>query len=314
MDIKDKLLDYFGKNIKERIKNIDTKYFEQAEEIRIRLGKGIIIRSFNNEYFLSNHNELLDKYTNKAYKPKLEDMKQTIETMSDYSIYAFEQEIKSGFITLQGGFRVGIAGRVVIEQGKILSVKNISSINIRIAREVKGCADEVLKYIYGHRFKSTMIISSPNCGKTTLLRDIIRCVSDIKENVGLIDERSEIASTYMGQPQLDVGIRTDVLDKCQKPDGIIMLLRSMSPNIIAVDEIGTDNDIIAIEKVANSGVKIICTIHAEDMEDLKKKANMKNIINKNIFERFIILNRKDKVCTIDKIYDENFLNIYKVGG
>ncbi|WP_250277678.1 stage III sporulation protein AA [[Clostridium] colinum] len=311
MVIKDKLINYFGKNIKDLLIGIDYKYFEEAEEIRIRLDRGIIFKTFKNEYFILKNKEVSDIFLiDKIYKPTIEDITQTIETMGDYSIYALEQELKNGFLTLKGGFRVGITGKVILEDNSIKTIKNISSINIRIAREVKGCSNHILKYINVPNIKSTMIISPPNCGKTTLLRDIIRNISDYKENVGLIDERSEIAATYMGKIQLDVGKRTDVLDRCPKPEGMLMLLRSMSPSVIAVDEIGSNSDIEAIEKISNSGVKIICTIHAYDIEDIKKKCNIKNILDKKTFERYIVLTRKNGICSVDKIYNEDLINIY----
>lgn len=311
MNIKDKLISYFGKNIKEILINVDNEYFETVEEIRIRLDRSIIFRSFNKEYFVLKNNQIGEKFLKEQiYKPTTEDIIQTIETMSEYSIYALEQELKNGYITLKGGFRVGITGKVIIENNKIKGIRNISSINIRIAREIVGCSSKILKYINIPSIKSTMIISPPNCGKTTLLRDIIKNISDFKENVAIIDERSEIAGTYMGKPQLDVGIRTDILDRCPKYEGMLMALRSMSPSVIAVDEIGSDSDIDAIEKIANSGVKIICTIHAYDIEDINKKNNLKNILDKKIFERYIILTRKNGICSIDKIYDENLMTIY----
>ncbi len=311
MVIKDKLINYFGKNLKQVLKDIDSKYFEEAEEIRIRLDRSIIFKTFDKEYIVLKDKTLSSVFLENVYKPTMEDISQTIETMGDYSIYALEQELKNGFLTLKGGFRVGITGKAIIEDNKIKTIRNISSINIRIAREVKGCSNHILHYINCESIKSTMIISPPNCGKTTLLRDIIRNISDLKENVALIDERSEIAGTYMGKIQLDVGKRTDVLDRCPKYEGMLMVLRSMSPSVIAVDEIGSKEDIEAIEKIANSGVKIICTIHAYNIEDIKQKENIKNILNKKIFERYIILNRKKDICSIDKIYNENLINIYK---
>ncbi|WP_317367167.1 stage III sporulation protein AA [uncultured Tyzzerella sp.] len=311
MFIKDKLINYFGKNIKFLLNNIDYQYFEKSEEVRIRLDRCIVFKTFDKEYFLLKDMTITENFLeNKVYKPTIEDISQTIETMSGYSIYALEQELKNGFITLNGGFRVGITGKVITENNKVKTIRNISSINIRIAREIKGCSSHILKYISNPTIKSTIIISPPNCGKTTLLRDIIRNISNCKENVGLVDERSEIASLYMGKTQLDVGIRTDVLDRCKKSDGMLMLLRSMSPSVIAVDEIGSDEDIEAIEKIANSGVKIICTIHSYSIDDIKQKYNMQNILNNKIFERYIVLNRKNEICNVEKIYNENMEVVY----
>lgn len=312
-NIKQQLLNYFGKNLKIIFNNIDEKYFLFADEIRIRLNKSIIIKSHNKEY--------IAKYNNINYIPTLEDIRQTIEIMSDYSIYSFEQEIRNGFITLSGGFRVGLVGKIILnldsstsENYYIKTIKNISSINIRIAREVKGCAEKLVNNIYNlnnnfnnkKSIKSTIIISPPNCGKTTLLRDLIRIISDNGENVGLIDERSEIASTYKGISTLDVGSRTDILDRCPKPEGMVMLLRSMSPSVIAVDEIGSIKDIEAIEKVSNSGVKIICTIHAKNIDELKNKMELDYILNKKIFERFVVLNKINGICNIHSVYNKDF--------
>lgn len=311
MFIKDKLINYFGKNLKLKFQNINQKYFENCEEIRIRVGKGIIFKNFDEELFLDIYNNLTLNQNN-IYIPTKEDILNSIEIMSEYSIYAIENELKNGFISLEGGFRVGIVGKVILENEKIKTIKNISSINIRIAREKRGCSKEVLGYIL-NPLKSTIIISPPNCGKTTLLRDIIRNISDFKYNVSLIDERSEIASIHNGQASLDVGIRTDILDKCPKAEGIYILLRSMSPDVIALDELGGDKDVEAVEKISNCGIKIICTMHAKDIEDIKQKKSMQKLLDNKIFERYIVLNRQDKICNISKIYDKNLETIYRKG-
>lgn len=311
MVLKDKLINYFSKNIKELFFKVDSTYFEDIDEIRIRLNKGIIFRKYNKEYFLLKNGDVSAIYDKeKIYLPCKDDIDKTLQTMSDYSIYALEQEIKNGFLTLSGGFRVGLVGKVITEDDKIKSIRNISSLNIRIAREVRECSKPILKYIMQDEVKSTMIVSSPNCGKTTLLRDIVKNISDMGQNVGLVDERSEIAGSYMGQIQLDVGLRTDVLDRCKKSEGMLMLLRSMSPNVIAVDEIGQEQDIEAIERIANSGVKLVCTVHATDIEDVKNKDNINNILNKKVFERFVVLKRKNDKPIVDKIYNQKFEIIY----
>ncbi len=307
-NIKNKLLDYFGKNIKPVFKALDGSCFKDVEEIRIRLNKNIIIKSKNNK-------EYIVKYNNIPYTPTSLDINQTIEIMSDYSIYSFEQEIRNGFITLKGGFRVGLTGKVITAIDKnnnsyIKTIKNISSINIRVAREVKGVAQNLVDNIFKNNVKNTMIISPPNCGKTTLLRDLIRIISDRGYNVGVVDERSEIASCYNGFASLDVGLRTDVLDRCSKPEGMIMLLRSMSPDVIAVDEIGGIKDIEALEKVSNSGVKIICSIHAKNIDELRGKRDMGYILDKKIFERFVVLNRVEGECNIEGVYNIKYNKIY----
>lgn len=309
--IKDKLLKYFSKNLKEILNKVSYEILENSQEIRVRLHKGILIKAFEKEYICLKNKEIkeLKSGVSDIYLPTLEDFKQTLEIMSNYSIYAFEEELKNGFITIQGGFRVGIVGKVVLDGSKIKTIKNISSINIRISREVRGCSKKVLPYILDKNVKNTMIISPPNCGKTTLLRDLIFNISSSGFNVGVVDERSEIAGSYMGYSQVDLGLRTDVLDCCPKAEGMVLLLRSMAPSVIAVDEVGTLEDAAAIENVSNSGVKLICSIHSDGIEEFKNKHIIKNILNKSIFERFIFLDRSKGIGTISNIYNEKFEKI-----
>lgn len=308
--MKDKLINYFGKNIKDLLNNTNKEYFKEAEEIRIRLNKNIIIKTHTNKYYISEDGDIFDIKGSgvRAYKPTHEDIRQTIETMSEYSIYAFEQELKNGFITLKGGFRVGIAGKTIFESDYIKTIKNISSINIRIPREIKGCADKIIDS-FGENLKSTLIISPPNCGKTTILRDIVRNISNLGYVVGVVDERSEIAGSYIGVPQLDVGVNTDIMDRCSKVLGMTMLLRSMSPEVIAVDEIGNFEDIQAIEKICMSGVKVICTIHSDNITEVINKPELKYLIENKIFKRFVILGRELGICKISNIYNEKFQEI-----
>lgn len=310
--IKEQIINYFGKNIKDNLILVNEAYFEKIQEIRIRNNKAIIFKTIDKEYFLNKFGILSEVFDKKnIYIPNNEDIKQTIQTMSDYSIYKFEQEIKNGFITLKGGFRVGITGTAIIEDEKIKGIKNISSINLRIAREVKNCSKKILKYLKQEKYLSTMIISPPNCGKTTLLRDIIKEISESGENISVIDERSEIAGVYMGVSKMELGIRTDIFDRCPKKEGMINVLRSMSPNFIAVDEIGTEEDILALEKIFNSGVKVICTIHSENIFELKKKIGLEKILKEKYFKRYIVLNKNDFSFNVEGIYDENFEKIFK---
>jgi stage III sporulation protein AA len=239
------------------------------------------------------------------YCPTLKDIADTVERMSRHSLYAFESALRQGYMTLPGGHRAGIAGQAVMpapgDGRQLRTVTNISSINLRVAHAVKGCADYVLPFICDVKalsFCHTLIISPPACGKTTLLRDIVRQISNAGFTVGLVDERSEVAGCYRGVAQNDVGLRTDVLDGCPKAEGIVMLLRAMSPHVIAVDELGGERDARAVEDVLNAGVKLLCTAHARDMTDLKRCPMLKELMKQEIFERYVVLNAPGSVAGV----------------
>lgn len=273
--------------------------FDEMQEIRLRTGKPLIVIYKGKEKMLSH--KVITR----------EEIRETMEYISNYSLYAYEQELKQGFITIEGGHRVGMAGQVTMEEGKIKNLKYISSINIRVSHEVKSCADRIFPYItYNKQMYHTLLISPPRCGKTTLLRDMIRQVSDgnawVKGcTVGVVDERSELGSCYLGNPQNDMGVRTDILDRCPKADGMIMLIRSMAPQVIAVDEIGAKEDVYAIEYAMHCGCKMLATAHGDSMEELRRKPIFETLIQKKRFERYVILTNRNRVGGIAAIYDED---------
>lgn len=244
-------------------------------------------------------------------------MKETIEHISNYSLYAYEHELKQGFITIEGGHRVGMAGQVIMEGGKIKNMKYISSINIRVSHEVLDCANKIFPYItYNKQMYHTLIISPPRCGKTTLLRDVIRQISDgnrwIKGcTVGVVDERSELGGCYLGVIQNNLGMRTDILDRCPKADGMIMLIRSMAPQVVAVDEIGAKEDVHAIEYAMHCGCKMLATAHGDSMEEICKKPIFEKLIREKRFERYVILSNRYRLGGIEAVYDENGDLIYR---
>lgn len=285
------VLNYLPENIEKIlidifINNPEPKLETRIEEIRIRINRPIILK-------------LRDADICMDYIVSEKDVLQTIEKICENSLYAYKKQISEGYITVKGGHRIGITGTGVIENGQVINLKYISSLNFRIAREVKGCSRYLLKEIINkneNTIYNTVIVSPPGKGKTTILRDIIRNLSNgVDEmnfkgkNCGVIDERGEIAACFRGIPQKDIGIRTDVIENVTKEKGIHMLLRAMAPEIIACDEIGGAEDVQAIEKATISGIKGIFTMHGKTIEDIKNNKEVKKLLEKNILEKIIFL-------------------------
>lgn len=313
---KDELIHIFSKNIREILSRVSVD-FDEVQEIRLRAAGPLLLVYRNEEYYVS-QSGALSKERNDAYTAAKNELKETMEYMSNHSLYAFEEEMKQGFITIQGGHRIGIAGKTILDESGIKTMKYISFINVRLSHQVKGCALPVLPYLYeaGKEICHTLIISPPRCGKTTLLRDLIRQVSDGSKDypgltVGVVDERSEIGACYQGVPQNEMGIRTDILDCCPKAKGMMMLIRTMSPRVIAVDEIGSREDLEAMEYVMNCGCKLIATVHGSSIDDIKQKPVLRKLVEERIFERYVILNCQGKIGNIDQIYDSRGTQLYK---
>lgn len=309
--------------------------WELAEEIRIRTGKPLLFYMDSKEYFLERDGTLVSTQNWKkesllSVKKKIrkEDtanaffcmgkegqIKEILDKMSGYSMYAYEDELRQGYFTLEGGHRVGIAGKTVVEGSKVKTMKYFSCLNIRIAHEKKNCGRKVLgKIIENGKICNTLIVSPPGCGKTTLLRDLIRLISDgfyyetmgRREyfpgmTVGVADERSEIGAAVRGVPTADLGIRTDLMDGCPKHTGIFLLLRSMAPKVIAVDEIGSEKDFEAIRQAINSGCTILATAHGNNRMELEQKEIFAAFMREHFFERYIILSGRQGKGTVEDI-------------
>jgi len=285
----DEILRYFPNKIYQIFSNLlqeNPQIANELQEIRIRVDKPIILKLREKDLILQ-------------YNILQTEILQIVERLCENSIYAYKNQICEGFITIKGGHRVGLTGSCVIENGKITNIKYISSLNIRIAREVKNCSTRILREIIDIENKTiynSIIVAPPGRGKTTILRDIIRRLSDGIEEInfrgktcGVVDERGEIAAMYKGVPQNDVGIRTDIIENVSKNKGIHMLIRTMAPEIIACDEIGSKEDVEAIHYALYSGVKGIFTMHGKNVEDIKNNKQIYELIENREIQKIIFL-------------------------
>ncbi|MGN0242489.1 MAG: stage III sporulation protein AA [Lachnospiraceae bacterium] len=297
----------FSMNLRKRLQQLSLD-MDQLQELRLRVNEPCILIYRNTEYILD-RSGVLCKDADNPYIITTADLEETIGYISNYSLYAYEDEIRQGFLTIRGGHRVGLAGKVIVENGRIKNVQYITFMNVRISHEVKNCAEMIVPYISdGDDVYHTLLISPPRCGKTTVLRDLIRLLSNGVNgkrgmNVGVVDERSELAACYHGIPQNDMGMRTDILDCCPKDQGMMMLVRSMSPQVIAVDEIGSREDVMAMEYVMNCGCRLLATVHGSSVDEVKQKPVLRKLIEEKIFQRYVILDNQQHVGNVAQIFD-----------
>lgn len=271
---------------------------DEVEEIRLRKGQPMMLYgSFAPKYI--SEKGITGRISDSMLTVKEEDISEALELISESSLYAVEDSIKNGYITVNGGHRVGLCGSAVLKNGKIYTIKNISGLNYRISREVCGAGDLVINSIIREgKILNTLIISPPGCGKTTLLRDIIRQISSRGIKVSVADERNEISALHNGICGFDLGASCDILEGAPKEDAMTILIRSMGPEVIATDEIGTAADMSVIKKAIRSGVSVISTIHSDNREALMKKH--KDILD--CFECIITLSHRSGPGTIEEIY------------
>lgn len=266
------------------------------ERIREIISRAVVEENKLQEIRIRRERPIALRYDGRIIMPRQEipcvttdEWKEVLARISRQSMYAFEEEIRQGFLTIPCGHRVGLVGHVVYEAGKIKTMRYLSALNIRISHEVKGCADKILPFIIEEKnVLPTLVIAPPGGGKTTLLRDIIRQIASLC-NVTVVDERSEIAGCYMGVAKKELGVFCDVIDGCKKEEGVQMAVRSMAPQVIAVDEIGTSGDVDALQYALTSGCSLLATIHGESLEKVKQKKELRPIFERKMFERFVVL-------------------------
>lgn len=272
------------------------------QEIRLRIGKPVALTDGATTMFADSDGRILYSMSDKAVKASQRAIYDTFRRLCDYSVYSRQDEIKNGFITMKGGHRVGICGTAVVSDGRITSLNDISSMNIRIAREILGVSEELLKNIYP--FEGGVLIAGvPSSGKTTLLRDLARSLS---LGIGchimrtcVIDERGEISGTYSGTAFNDMGL-SDVLNGYPKGEGIIHAIRAMSPQAVICDEVGTQEDCRAVSQGFNAGATMIASIHASSYEELLRREQAKALLSTGAFRTAVILESSDHPCKVAK--------------
>ena len=276
---------------------------ENLREIRFRTGRGLVLETLEGELLL-NHEGRKVFVEREAYRVRSEDVKTALELLTGYSVYAFEEELRQGYFTVEGGHRIGVAGRAVVEGGRVHRLSYISFLNFRVAHECKGCSEALFRRLYGDgRYYHTLLFAPAGCGKTTFLRDLIRLLSNAGLRVGVADERSELAACHYGIPQHDLGMRTDVMDGCPKAEAMVMLLRSMTPQILAADEIGMEADVFAIRAAAGSGCKVVASAHGDSIEELTRNPVLRTLWEERRFERYVCLEKQGSRFGVKAIYD-----------
>lgn len=278
---------------------------KQVQELRIREGQPILAYGIFGEKALSKQG--LVSGLEGAARAQPTQIMHLLATISQNSIYALEAELRQGYVTIAGGHRIGLSGKAIVEDGLVRTLKYIKGFNIRLARQVPGCADKLLPQLFDcqNRLQSTLLVAAPQGGKTTMLRDLTRSLSLGRHTVGhkvvVVDERSEIAACYQGVPQLDLGPRVDVLDACPKAEGMMMALRSLSPQVLVTDEIGRREDVVAILEALHAGVAVLATAHGNDYAELLARPVLRELLVANSFQRYVFMSTRLGPGTIEAV-------------
>ena len=292
---------YLSKRIYSVLRTLPEDFAKSICEIRLRSGKPLALVNFEGSVYLTPTGRLTGIIDSPLFNVTQADIKESFSKICDYSVYTHSKDIASGFITVGSGHRAGICGSAVYDSGAITAVRDVCGINLRIAREFTGCASKLISSVCRSGVSGFLLCGAPSTGKTTMLRDAARIISDeMGKKVSIVDERGEIAAVSRCNCANNVGINTDVLDGYSKYDGILQSVRTLSPDIIICDEIGAHSDIEAVLYGVNSGVCFASSVHASNMNELKKKPGMKELLDAGAYENIVFLD-SSAPCRIREI-------------
>ncbi len=283
------------------IKNLSDVKKGQVREIRLRAGKPLAVNLVSADWLFQNDGSLAAAQTSQSLIVTKDEVNECFKKLCGYSVYSHQNEIASGFITVKNGHRAGVCGTAVVEEGKITGLRDISSVNIRVAREINGAADEIFNRVLSQGLCGLLICGVPASGKTTVLRDLARQLSINNTRVAIVDERGELAATHCGQAENNLGPRCDVLDGYPKGEGLMIAVKCLAPDVIICDEIGSEEEAKAIQTGLNCGVCVVASAHAADIEELRHKKQIMRLIALGAFPNIVFLHGADAPGKIKEI-------------
>lgn len=312
------LLPFVAGPVRAALERLAPTMVARLEEIRLRIGCPLAVGSDGRETFVCPDGRLAAS-PDEAYRVNRADLEAALQLLFRGSLYAVEEQLSQGYVTVSGGHRVGFCGRAVLEDGRIARLVDISSLSFRVCREVRGAADPIMPFLVGEgAVRGALILSAPLGGKTTVLRDAVRQLSDGLPALGfpgikvcLVDERSEVAGCWNGEPQRYVGLRTDVLDGAPKAAGLMMAVRAMSPRVVATDELGGAADVAAVEEALHAGVDVLATAHASSLEEARSRPHLGGLLARGTFPLVVLLSRRLGPGTTEAVWSARGENLLR---